>query len=125
HGMLQRHQRWPMFDRLPIGNWTRHRITLLGDAAHPMLQYLAQGGCQALEDAVALGAAVAEHGATPAALAAYEAARRPRATLLVNRSRVACRIAHARLRGLRNFLVAHAPASARDRQLDAAIGTLG
>jgi len=36
-------------------NWTRNRITLLGDAAHPMLQYIAQGACQALEDAVCLG----------------------------------------------------------------------
>jgi hypothetical protein len=34
---------WPMFDRLPIPNWTRGHLTLLGDAAHPMLQYIAQG----------------------------------------------------------------------------------
>lgn len=52
---IGRHRRWPMFDRLPIPNWTRNRITLLGDAAHPMLQYAAQGACQALEDAVCLG----------------------------------------------------------------------
>jgi salicylate hydroxylase len=47
--------RWPMYDRLPIDNWTSGSVTLLGDAAHPMLQYLAQGACQALEDAVQLG----------------------------------------------------------------------
>ena len=52
--LIDRSRRWPMFDRLPIANWTRNRITLLGDAAHPMLQYLAQGACQALEDAVTL-----------------------------------------------------------------------
>ena len=54
HGIakLRRGRRWPMFDRLPISNWTRNRITLLGDAAHPMLQYIAQGACQALEDAI-------------------------------------------------------------------------
>lgn len=52
---IKRHRRWPMFDRLPIPNWTRDRITLLGDAAHPMLQYIAQGACQALEDAECLG----------------------------------------------------------------------
>jgi hypothetical protein len=38
-----------MFDRLPIPSWTSGHITLLGDAAHPMLQYIAQGACQALE----------------------------------------------------------------------------
>ena len=50
---IKRNRRWPMLDRLPIPNWTRNRITLLGDAAHPMLQYIAQGACQSLEDAVA------------------------------------------------------------------------
>ncbi|WP_216631334.1 FAD-dependent oxidoreductase [Nocardiopsis coralli] len=43
--------RWPMFDRVPISRWHEGRICLVGDAAHPMLQYLAQGACQALEDA--------------------------------------------------------------------------
>jgi 2-polyprenyl-6-methoxyphenol hydroxylase-like FAD-dependent oxidoreductase len=49
---IERHRRWPMFDWLPIPHWTRGHITLLGDAAHPMLQDIAQGACQALEDAV-------------------------------------------------------------------------
>ena len=48
---IQRQRRWQMYDRNPIDNWTKGRITLMGDAAHPMLQYLAQGACQALEDA--------------------------------------------------------------------------
>ncbi len=52
---IRRNRRRPMLDRLPIPNWTRNRITLLGAAAHPMLQYIAQGACQALEDAVYLG----------------------------------------------------------------------
>ena len=52
---IKRNRRWPMLDRLPIRNWTRNHITLLGDAAHPMLQYLAQGACQALEDALLPG----------------------------------------------------------------------
>jgi 2-polyprenyl-6-methoxyphenol hydroxylase-like FAD-dependent oxidoreductase len=51
---VKRDRRWPLFDRIPSDNWTRHHITLLGDAAHPMLQYIAQGACQALEDAVCL-----------------------------------------------------------------------
>ena len=48
---LGRERRWPMFDRLPISNWVQGRLALTGDAAHPMLQYLAQGACQAIEDA--------------------------------------------------------------------------
>lgn len=43
--------RWPMFDREPLSTWNKGRVCLVGDAAHPMLQYLAQGACQALEDA--------------------------------------------------------------------------
>src|SRR6476469_6558936 len=46
--------RWPMYDRDPIETWVSGRMALIGDAAHPMLQYLAQGACQALEDAAVL-----------------------------------------------------------------------
>lgn len=46
--------RWPMYDREPIEQWIDGRTLLIGDAAHPMLQYLAQGACQALEDAATL-----------------------------------------------------------------------
>jgi len=46
---------WVLCDRDPVSNWTDKRVTLLGDAAHPMLQYAAQGACMALEDAVVLG----------------------------------------------------------------------
>lgn len=55
---IGKNQRWPLFDRPPLERWTKNRIALTGDAAHPMLQYLAQGAAQALEDAVALGEAV-------------------------------------------------------------------
>jgi 3-hydroxybenzoate 6-monooxygenase len=51
---LGRERWWPMADRDPIPAWTKGRVTLLGDAAHPMLQYLAQGACQAIEDAAVL-----------------------------------------------------------------------
>lgn len=47
-------QYWTMYDRQPIDTWVRNRVVVLGDAAHPMLQYLGQGGCSAIEDAVAL-----------------------------------------------------------------------
>lgn len=54
-------RRWPLFDRIPIENWVDGKVTLLGDAAHPMLQYLAQGACQALEDAYFLSQKLKEY----------------------------------------------------------------
>ena len=51
-------KRWATADREPIGRWTFGRVTLLGDAAHPTTQYMAQGACMALEDAVTLGEAL-------------------------------------------------------------------
>jgi 3-hydroxybenzoate 6-monooxygenase len=75
--------RWPMLDRPPTPDWARGRIALLGDAAHPMLQYLAQGACQALEDSAALAGALAEAGKAgrpfSQGLASYVALRAPRA----------------------------------------------
>ncbi|MCC6474702.1 MAG: FAD-dependent monooxygenase [Burkholderiales bacterium] len=69
-------RRWPMVHRYPIAQWTRGRVTLLGDAAHPMLQYLAQGACQAIEDAVCLARKLSESGLDyERAFAAYQAAR--------------------------------------------------
>jgi 3-hydroxybenzoate 6-monooxygenase len=56
-GMLRKIDAWRMWvlcDREPIKDWSKGRTTLLGDAAHPMLQYLAQGACMAMEDAVCL-----------------------------------------------------------------------
>jgi 2-polyprenyl-6-methoxyphenol hydroxylase-like FAD-dependent oxidoreductase len=61
--MLERIETWRMWvlcDREPVKDWSQGRVTLLGDAAHPMLQYLAQGACMATEDAVALADRVAE-----------------------------------------------------------------
>jgi salicylate hydroxylase len=52
---------WVLCDRDPILNWTDGHVTLLGDAAHPTLQYMAQGACMAMEDAVCLSHAMAAH----------------------------------------------------------------
>jgi 3-hydroxybenzoate 6-monooxygenase len=67
---------WVLCDRPPIKEWSRGRITLLGDAAHPMLQYLAQGACMSMEDAVCLAAkAVQADGDYAGAFRAYQQAR--------------------------------------------------
>lgn len=77
--MIQRDRRWAMYDRDPVDNWTTGRLTLLGDAAHPMLQYLAQGACQAIEDADCLGRKMDKHGGDiPNAFHAYQTERIPR-----------------------------------------------
>jgi len=72
---IRRDRRWTMYDREPIATWSRGRLVLLGDAAHPMLQYLAQGACQALEDAVVLADALAAHDDPADAFLAYRDAR--------------------------------------------------
>ncbi|MEO0603337.1 MAG: FAD-dependent monooxygenase, partial [Myxococcota bacterium] len=77
--------RHDLADLPPLRRWTRGRVTLLGDAAHPMTPNLGQGAGQAIEDAVWLAHTVSEHG-LPEGLAAYEDARRPRATQFVRRS---------------------------------------
>jgi salicylate hydroxylase len=72
---------WGMYDRAPLPRWSSGRLTLLGDAAHPMLPHLSQGVNQALEDAVALATllgAVTTSAGVPQALAAYEELRRGR-----------------------------------------------
>ncbi|MGW5674914.1 FAD-dependent oxidoreductase [Streptomyces sp. NPDC003860] len=82
-----RWRRWVLCDRDPVDTWVDGRVALLGDAAHPMLQYAAQGACQALEDAVLLGELIGRadgaNGAAgdpiPLRLAAYGALRRTRA----------------------------------------------
>jgi salicylate hydroxylase len=67
---------WVLCDREPVKDWSKGRVTLLGDAAHPMLQYLAQGACMASEDAVVLAEAVtASQQDIPSAFKAYERQR--------------------------------------------------
>jgi salicylate hydroxylase len=72
--------RWALYDREPLPTWTRGRLTLLGDAAHPMLPHLGQGANQSIEDGMALATilAHANRATAPAALLAYESLRRER-----------------------------------------------
>ncbi|MDP3554320.1 FAD-dependent monooxygenase [Methylocystis sp.] len=79
---------WPLFTRPALEHWTQGPVTLLGDAAHPMVPFLAQGAAQAIEDADALGESFMRLGATvETAFAAYEGARLPRADRVVGASR--------------------------------------
>jgi len=77
-----------IYDRPPLKRWGEGRVTLVGDAAHPMTPNLGQGAGQALEDAVVLRNCVREYGLTPAALRAYEAQRMPRTASIVRASRL-------------------------------------
>jgi len=70
---------WPLYDRNPALVWGRGQVTLLGDAAHPMLPFLAQGGAMAIEDAWVVAALLKDNLGNPeTALRAYEALRSPR-----------------------------------------------
>ena len=90
-------KRWATADRDPIAQWQHGRAVLLGDAAHPMLQYLAQGACMALEDAVTLGEALRESGGDfERAFARYQRARVARTARVVLMAREMGRIYHAK-----------------------------
>jgi len=98
--MLERIETWRMWvlcDREPIKDWSKGRATLLGDAAHPMLQYLAQGACMATEDAVWLAEKVAEDpDDIPAAFRAYAQQRYLRTARVQIMARVYGDFYHAR-----------------------------
>ena len=76
--------RWALYDRDPLSTWSRGRLTLLGDAAHPMLPHLGQGANQSIEDGMALAIilARANRETAPAALLAYDRLRRERVALV-------------------------------------------
>ena len=101
-----KHYKWGLHDRDPLKQWTKGNVTLLGDAAHPMLPYLGQGAGQAMEDGVVLAAALAKlSDDLPAALKLYEQLRLPRASRVV---------LTARERGKDNHLVSPIAAWKRD-----------
>lgn len=89
-------RRWSTADREPVAKWGTKRITLVGDAAHPVAQYMAQGACMALEDAVTLGKALAQcEGDAAQAFALYESVRIPRTARIVWSTREMGRVYHA------------------------------
>jgi 2-polyprenyl-6-methoxyphenol hydroxylase-like FAD-dependent oxidoreductase len=109
-GLADEWRAWVLVDRPPIDAWTDGRVALLGDAAHPMLHYAAQGACQALEDAVVLGDLIGDGtGPVHQVLQQYAAQRRERTSAVQEISRDSIRLWHA----------AGAAAVARNRALAA------
>ncbi|MCB2107462.1 MAG: FAD-dependent monooxygenase [Rhodobacteraceae bacterium] len=78
--------KWGLFGRAPFDHWTKGRVALLGDAAHPILPFLGQGASMAIEDGMILARALAEFSDPLEALRRYEAVRRPRANTIVEMS---------------------------------------
>ncbi len=107
-GKIESWRMWVLCDRPPIKDWSRGRVTLLGDAAHPMLQYLAQGANMAIEDAVCLAdRIVAADGDYAAAFQAYQQARYLRTGRVQIMARVYGEFYHASgvARELRNMML--------------------
>jgi salicylate hydroxylase len=85
---------WPLYDRTPLASLAAQRVALVGDAAHPMAPFLAQGAAQAIEDAAALAGALEPSADIAQALAAYSAQRVPRANRVQAEARAQARIYH-------------------------------
>jgi 2-polyprenyl-6-methoxyphenol hydroxylase-like FAD-dependent oxidoreductase len=114
-----------LYDRPPARRWLDGPVALLGDAAHPMAPNAAQGACQALEDAAALGAALGEGQAIESGLVAYERQRLNRANELVRISRqisAAVQTESRLLGSVRNLAARLAPERLIMGQMDRTLG---
>lgn len=115
-----------VYDREPLERWGIGRVTLLGDAAHPMTPNLGQGACQAIEDAAALAECVCEReGDVEDALRLYEGRRKGRVALIARRSRFLGRMGQLEnglLRALRNAAIRAMPLRVQLRQLEEILG---
>ena len=118
--------RTDIYDREPLGErWGKGRVTLLGDAAHPMTPNLGQGACQAIEDAVVLARCLGERGATAESLRSYERLRSDRVAMVVRRSRRVGMVGQAKnpaICWLRDRALAMIPPKAQLRQLEEVVG---
>jgi salicylate hydroxylase len=87
-------RKWPLFDCKPTASWVAGRVALMGDAAHPMLPFLAQGAAQAIEDSAALGEVLAGTQNIETSLRSYQEARWARAARVQKESRRQAKIFH-------------------------------
>src|SRR5262249_20138063 len=87
-------RRFAQYDRPPLTSWGKGRVTLLGDAAHPMLPFLAQGAASAIEDGLSLARHLQGAAEIAPALRAYEAERAPRTRRMQETARLTGRIYH-------------------------------
>ena len=100
--------RWALYDRDPLTRWSVGRVALMGDAAHPMLPYMAQGAVQSIEDAAVLAGCLRDVARVDDALKRYEATRRPRTSRCQEGSR-------------RNGVAFHLPDGDEQRSRDSAL----
>ncbi|MEZ5938414.1 MAG: FAD-dependent monooxygenase [Hyphomonadaceae bacterium] len=108
--------RWALYDRDALPYWSEGRVTLLGDACHPMMPFQAQGAAMAIEDAYVLARCVEEGKADiPAALRRYDALRRPRTTRVMESARANRAIFHRA--GALSQLATYGPMKIADRLL--------
>jgi 2-polyprenyl-6-methoxyphenol hydroxylase-like FAD-dependent oxidoreductase len=118
--------RTDIYDRGPLGErWGESRVTLLGDAAHPMTPNLGQGACQAVEDAVVLARCLREGGVAAEALRSYERLRSDRVAMVVRHSRrvgMVGQVENPMLCWLRDRAIAMIPPRMRLRQLEQIVG---
>jgi 2-polyprenyl-6-methoxyphenol hydroxylase-like FAD-dependent oxidoreductase len=117
-----------IYDRRPVSAWGRGRVTLLGDAAHPMTPDLGQGACQAIEDGLELARALDRHANPEEALRRYEAVRTERTASIVMASRrvgALGQLENAFLCGARDLLMRLMPSSLTFRQIVAIAGYEG
>jgi len=119
---------WGLFDHPPLAGWTDGRVALLGDAAHPMLPFLAQGASMAIEDGWVLAQTLSAHKNAPQkALKTYESARYARATLVQTLSRETAKLYHMNsplktfIRNTKFKVATHIPAAAHS-ELDKIFG---
>lgn len=114
-----------LYDREPVRHWSKGRVTLLGDAAHPTTPNLGQGAAMAMESALVLARLLGDQpGDVPAALGRYERTRYARTRTVTETSRTVGRLAHVRnplLRLLRNWMFAYMPARVRMGQIKSVV----
>ena len=108
--------KWALHDRPPMARWGESAVTLLGDACHPTLPFMAQGAAMAIEDAAVLAQCLRADTGTAAALRRYEVLRRERTALVQNGSRRNARVFH--LRGFKAWLRNQAARRASGRVTD-------